>query len=169
MRTIVFDSSCLIDMHKGRLLISMLNLPYNFQIPEVMFKDELLSIPTAEKKNLKKHGLKVVTLSEKSIVRVREYFKRNPRLSLKDCFALVLAEQISDSILLTGDANLRDMASDVRTEVHGVLWIIDQMRNHKIANASVLYRALSIFKNDEMVFLPEKEIETRLRSLKQEL
>ena len=169
MRTIVFDSSCLIDMHKGRLLISMLNLPYNFQIPEVMFKDELLSIPTAEKKNLKKHGLKVVNLSEKSIVRVREYFKRNPRLSLKDCFALVLAEQIPDSILLTGDANLRDTASDVRTEVHGVLWIIDQMRNHKIVNASVLYRALSIFKNDEMVFLPEKEIETRLRSLKQEL
>ena len=169
MRTIVFDSSCLIDMHKGRLLISMLNLPYNFQIPEVMFKDELLSIPPAKKKNLKKHGLKVVDLSEESIVRVRKYFKRNPRLSLKDCFALVLAEQIPDSILLTGDANLRDTASDVRTEVHGVLWIIDQMRDHKIVNASVLYRALSIFKNDEMVFLPETEIEMRLRSLKQEL
>ncbi len=169
MRTIVFDSSCLIDMHKGGLLISMLNLPYNFQIPEVMFKDELLSIPPAKKKNLEKHGLKVVNLSEESIVRVCKYFKRNPRLSLKDCFALVLAEQIPDSILLTGDANLRDTASDVRTEVHGVLWIIDQMRNHKIVNASVLYRALSIFKNDEMVFLPEKEIETRLRSLKQEL
>ena len=169
MRTIVFDSSCLIDMHKGRLLISMLNLPYNFQIPEVMFKDELLSIPPAKKKNLQKHGLKVVNLSEESIVRVREYFKRNPRLSLKDCFALVLAEQIPDSILLTGDANLRDTASDARTEVHGALWIIDEMRNHKIVNASVLYRALSIFKNDEMVFLPENEIEMRLRSLKREL
>ena len=169
MRTIVFDSSCLIDMHKGRLLISMLNLPYNFQIPEVMFKDELLSIPPAKKKNLEKHGLKVVDLSEESIVRVCKYFKRNPRLSLKDCFALVLAEQIPDSILLTGDANLRDTASDVRTEVHGVLWIIDEMRNHKIVNPSVLYRALSIFKNDEMVFLPETEIEMRLRSLKREL
>ena len=169
MRTIVFDSSCLIDMHKGGLLISMLNLPYDFQIPEVMYKDELLSIASAEKNNLRKHGLKVVDLSEESIVQVRKYFKQNPRLSLKDCFALVLAEQISDSILLTGDANLRDTASDVRTEVHGVLWIIDQMRDHKIVNASVLYRALSIFKNDEMVFLPEKEIEARLRSLKQEL
>ena len=77
MRTIVFDSSCLIDMHKGRLLISMLNLPYNFQIPEVMFKDELLSIPPAKKNNLRKHGLKVVDLSEESIVRVCKYFKRN--------------------------------------------------------------------------------------------
>ena len=169
MRTIVFDSSCLIDMHKGGLLISMLNLPYNFQIPEVMFKDELLSIASAEKKNLKKHGLKVVNLSEKSIAQVLKYFKQNPKLSLKDCFALVLAEQIPDSILLTGDANLRDTASTLRTEVHGVLWIIDEMHNHKIVNASVLYGALSIFKNDEMIFLPETEIEMRLRSLKRKL
>ncbi len=74
MRTIVTDSSCLIDMHKGRLLISMLNLPYNFQIPEILFKDELLSITLAEKRILTKHGLKVVSLSEKSVVRVRKYF-----------------------------------------------------------------------------------------------
>lgn len=52
MRTIVIDSSCLIDMKKGKLLMSMLKLPYNFQIPEIMFKDELLSITLAEKRNL---------------------------------------------------------------------------------------------------------------------
>ncbi len=169
MRTIVIDSSCLIDMKKGKLLLSMLKLPYNFQIPEILFKDELLSISSAEKKSLKKHGLEVVNLPGKFVLRAHKHFKQNPKLSLKDCFALVLAEQISDSILLTGDANLRHTASDVRTEVHGVLWIIDEMRNHKIVNISVLYRALSIFKSDEMVFLPEKEIEIRLRSLKREL
>lgn len=169
MRTVVFDSSCLIDMHKGKLLISMLNLPYDFQIPEIIFKDELLSIASAEKKSLKKHGLQTVNLSGESVSRANKYFRQNPRLSLKDCFALVLAEQISDCILLTGDANLRRVASDIRIEVHGVLWGIDEMRNHKIVNPSVLYRALSIFKNDEMVFLPEREIEMRLRSLKREL
>ena len=169
MRTIVIDSSCLIDMKKGKLLMSMLKLPYNFQIPEIMFKDELLSITLAEKRNLKKHGLKVLSLPEKSVSQALKYFKQNPRLSLKDCFALVLAEQIPDSILLTGDANLRHTASGVRTEVHGVLWIIDEMRNHQIVNTSALYKALSIFKRDEMVFLPEKEIEMRLRSLKREL
>ena len=169
MRTVVFDSSCLIDMHKGRLLIPMLNLPYDFQIPEIIFKDELLSIPSAEKKSLKKHGLEAVNLSGESVLRVNEYFRQNPRLSLKDCFALVLAEQISSCILLTGDANLRHAASDIRIEVHGVLWVIDEMRNHKIVNPAVLHRALSIFKNDEMIFLPEREIEIRLRSLKREL
>lgn len=97
-------------MHKGRLLISMLNLPYDFQIPEIIFKDELLSIASAEKKSLKKHGLKVVNLPGKSVLQANKYFKQNPRLSLKDCFALVLAEQISNCILLTGDANLRHTA-----------------------------------------------------------
>lgn len=169
MRTVVFDSSCLIDMHKGRLLISMLNLPYDFQIPEIIFKDELLSIASAEKKSLEKHGLKVVGLPGESVSRANKYFRQNPRLSLKDCFALVLAEQISNCILLTGDANLRHTASDIRIEVHGVLWVIDEMRNNKIVNPSVLHRALSIFKNDEMIFLPEREIEMRLRSLKREL
>ncbi len=169
MRSVIFDSSCLIDMHKGRLLISMLNLPYDFQIPEIIFKDELLSIASAEKKSLKKHGLKVVGLSGESVLRANRYFKQNPRLSLKDCFALVLAEQVSDCILLTGDANLRHTASDIRIEVHGVLWVIDEMRNNKTVNPSVLHRALSIFKNDEMIFLPEREIEMRLRSLKREL
>lgn len=169
MRTIVIDSSCLIDMHKGRLLISMFNLPYDFQTPEIIFKDELLSIASAEKKSLKKHGLEVVNLSGKSVLRANKYFRQNPKLSLKDCFALVLAEQISNCTLLTGDANLRDTASDIRIDVHGVLWVIDEMRNHKVVNPSVLHRALSIFKNDEMVFLPEREIETRLRSLKREL
>ena len=145
MRTAVFDSSCLIDMHKGRLLISMLNLPYDFQIPEIIFKDELLSIASAEKKSLKKHGLKVVDLPGESVLRAHKYFKQNPKLSLKDCFALVLAEQISDCILLTGDANLRRVASDIRIEVHGVLWVIDEMRNNKIVNPSVLHRALCVF------------------------
>ena len=169
MCTVVFDSSCLIDMHKGGLLISMLNLPYDFQIPEIIFKDELLSISSSEKKSLKKHGLKVANLPGESVLEAHKYFKQNPKLSLKDCFALVLAEQISNCILLTGDANLRHVASNIRVEVHGVLWVIDEMRNHKIVNPSVLHKALSIFKNDEMIFLPEKEIKIRLRSLKREL
>ena len=144
----------------------MFNLPYNFQIPEIIFKNELLSIASVEKKSLKKHGLETVNLSGESVSRAHEYFRQNPKLSLRDCFALALAEQISNCILLTGDANLRRTASDIRIEVHGVLWVIDEMYNHKIVNPAVLHRALSIFKNDEIIFLPEREIEIRLRSLK---
>lgn len=43
------------------------------------------------------------------------------------------------------------------------------MSNHRILKPSVLHRALCIFRDDEMVFLPEKEIEMRLRKLKREL
>ena len=48
MRIIVSDSSCLIDLRKGKLLGPFLKLPYELVIPDVLLENELLSFTKRE-------------------------------------------------------------------------------------------------------------------------
>jgi len=43
MRIIVSDSSCIIDLGKSSLIRAVLQLPYTFVMPDVLFEDELLN------------------------------------------------------------------------------------------------------------------------------
>jgi hypothetical protein len=61
MRTVVSDSSCLIDLRKVSILDSLLSLPYEFRIPNTLFEEELLKF-TVQKKALLRGGLKIVDL-----------------------------------------------------------------------------------------------------------
>lgn len=44
MRIIINDSSALIDLAKTRLLECLLQLPYRFVIPDVLYADELITL-----------------------------------------------------------------------------------------------------------------------------
>ncbi len=128
MRIIVSDTSCMIDLMKAALLEDMLALPYTFIMPGPLFHDEWLSLGDDERVRLRALGLEVRHLPGESVIRAQTYFNRKRKLGLKlnDCFALVLAEDTEESILLTGDARLRELASNNGVEVHGVLWITDE-------------------------------------------
>lgn len=167
MRTVISDVSCLIDMAKGGLIKAMFDLPYRFAIPKVMYESELVVIPNIEKEDLKNLGLKTSVLPKDAVSRAKAYVENAPSLSLNDCSALVLAEEMPDSILLTGDRRLRNVASEIEIEVHGSLWIIDQMHACNIVKVPSLLKALDVFKNDKAVFLPDDEIQKRVKRLSQ--
>src|SRR5690606_24380258 len=99
------------------------------------------------------------------VERAAAYFNRNRRLKLNDCFALVLAEETDDSILLTGDALLRRIAGENDVEARGVLWITDELETHEIASVTALHDALRLLQQDMFVFLPEDELLKRIRRL----
>ena len=84
-------------------------------------------------------------------------------LSANDCFALVTAARQKNGILLTGDNQLRKIASSKEVRVHGVLWIIDELLAAGACELELLVSALEIWMNDRAVFLPDSEIEKRLR------
>ena len=167
MRTVISDVSCLIDMAKGGLIEAMFDLPYRFAIPKVMYESELVVIPNIEKEDIKNLGLKTSVLPKDAVSRAKAYVENTPSLSLNDCSALVLAEETPDSILLTGDRRLRNVASEIEIEVHGSLWIIDQMHACNIVKVPSLLKALDVFKNDKAVFLPDDEIQKRVKRLSQ--
>jgi hypothetical protein len=82
-----------------------------------------------------------------------------------NCFALVLADDTDESMLLTGDARLRTLAEDNDVEAHGVLWITDELEEHGIVAAQRLHDSLCLLRDDVLVFLPEDELVRRIRRL----
>ncbi len=165
MPTVVSDTSCMIDLRKAGLLEALLRLPYRFVMPNTLFDDEWLCLTDEEKAAVCAQGLEVIDLSGNLVLRAQGYFNRHAALKLNDCFALTLAEEIEDSILMTGDGPLRRIADDNAVEVRGVLWATDELEAHGVVAPRILYDALRLFQDDDLVFLPPGEIVRRLRRL----
>ncbi len=138
MRIVVSDSSCLIDLRKASLLDAFLDLPYEILIPNTLFEEELLKFSPAQKKALVRHGLKVMDLLGDSVLRAQEVARDLPHLSIYDAFAFALAERHPGCIILTGDSGLRTLAMEHVIEVHGVLWVIDEIHRNQLTAAEVL-------------------------------
>jgi len=161
MRIIISDTSCLIDLKKASLIGAFLQIPYEIVIPDVLFEEELLSF-TEDEKSLLRAGLEILSLSGKEITRVQSVSRNNPKLTINDCFAFVLAESIQNSILLTGDGGLRTLATISKIEVHGVLWALDEMYDSHVIAPDVIYKVLLKFDADLKVRLPSKEVKRSL-------
>src|SRR5579871_202449 len=167
MRVIVSDTSCMIDFRKAALLEPLLALPYTFVMPNTLFDDEWLFLTPDEKTALRGRGLEVRELPGPSVARAAAYFNQHRRLKLNDCFALTLAEDIEDSVLLTGDGLLRRVAEGNGIEVRGVLWANDELEAHAVVPRRKLYDALRLLQEDDLVFLPKNELLSRIRRLAQ--
>jgi predicted nucleic acid-binding protein len=163
MRVVVSDSSCLIDLRKVSLLDALLRLPCEFLIPDTLFEDELLKFTAVQKKALIRAGLKVIDLPGERVLRAQAVIRQAPRLSVHDGFAFALAEGHPGCILLTGDGELRNLAARHKMEVHGVLWIIDELHRHQIEKAKILLAALRAFSADPTVRLPRREVAASIK------
>jgi predicted nucleic acid-binding protein len=158
MRIIISDSSCLIDLRKVSLLAVFLRLPFDILIPNTLFEDELLSFTNDEKKILLHGGHKVVDLPGPQVSRAREVIRAQPRLSIHDGFAFALAEVNHGCILLTRDSLLRSLGESSQIEVHGLLWVLDQILANQLATVETLHAALSQLSADPAVRLPKREV-----------
>lgn len=158
MRIVISDSSCLIDLRKASLLDALLSLPYEFLIPNTLFEEELIKFTAAQKKDLIRRGLKVIDLPGEAVLRAQAHVRRLPKLSVHDGFAFALAENHPGCILLTGDNELRVAASQAKMEVHGILWVIDELHRNKIEPAAALLAVMQAFSADPTIRLPRKEL-----------
>jgi predicted nucleic acid-binding protein len=158
MRIVISDSSCLIDLRKASLLEAFLKLPYEVLIPNTLFEDELLKFTAEQKQDLLRNGLKVVDVPGKGVLRARDIIMQAPQLSIHDGFAFALAEIHDGSILVTGDGRLRSLATQHGIEVHGILWIVDEIHRHALETPATLAAALRFFDQDPTVRLPRREL-----------
>jgi predicted nucleic acid-binding protein len=163
MRIVVSDSSCLIDLRKASLLDAFLKLPFEILIPNTLFEEELLKFTEAQKRAMLRGGLKVIDLPGERVLRAQQVVKAAPQLSTHDGFAYALAETHQGCILLTGDGYLRTLAAANKIEVHGFLWVIDQIHQHRISAAKILCDALRLLARDPAVRLPRKELAAYLK------
>ena len=165
-RVVINDSSCLIDLWKVRLLQEMLRLPYRFAVTLPVQRSEVLDITQQEWATLVQRGLEIIDLDGSQVAEAIAVQGRNPRLSAADCFSLVLARGFPKAILLTGDAQLRSISAEVyNLEVHGVLWVTDELSRLNLLPPSKVVRCLESWRDDATVFLPTALIAARLRRL----
>ena len=165
MRIVVSDSSCLIDLRKASLLDVFLRLPYEFLIPNTLFEEELLKFTDEEKNILLHGGLQVMDLPGGTVARGVEIAGILSHLSVHDGLAFALAESVEACVLLTGDAKLRTLSESYDMEVHGMLWLLDEIHRHGLAPAEQLAAVLRGFDEDPTVRLPGRELAALLRRL----
>lgn len=124
---LISDANILIDLEDGGLITEMFKLPFQFQVPDMLFADEL----EQDHGYLLEHGLQLGELTPESMSEVETLVQLYKQPSRYDCFALVLAKQ-QGCPLLTGDQNLRKAAEQENVEVKGTLWIVEAMITHQV-------------------------------------
>ena len=165
IRLIVSDASCLIDLHKVRLLPVMLRLPHRFIVPPPVRYSEMLDLSDREWRGLEDAGLLASDPPFEQVAEALALRTEHPALSPADCACLIEARHHDNAVLLTGDRRLRRVAETAGLCVHGVLWVIDQLHEAGECGAARLITALESWRGDPTVFLPGRAIEVRLQRL----
>ena len=147
---------------------AFLKLPYEILVPNTLFEDELVKFTDEQKKMLLRGGLKVVDLPGEIVLRAQEIAHNMPHLSIHDGFAFALAESCPGCILLTGDGRLRKLASTHEMDVHGVLWVIDEIHSSGLATTEELLSVLQGFASDQSVRLPSRALATYIKRFESE-
>lgn len=123
-RLLISDANIIIDMNTGGLLRLMFRLDTTFAVPDVLFEEELRT----DHAELPRLGLKLLELREETVLYADRLIEKYRSLgaSINDLLALALAWQ-EKCPLLTGDGRLRTVGQTEGVEIHGTLWLIEQM------------------------------------------
>ena len=155
---LVSDTSVLIDLDRGRLLEAVFALPYEFAVPDVLYHREMAG---AWGEHLVALGLRVEEVSAAGVGRALAYRATRPVLSVPDSFALALAQE-RQWTLLTGDGQLRDVATVEQVECHGVLWLLDRMEEAGTPAIQAVHDGLTAIARHPRCRLPRRELTVRL-------
>jgi len=158
MKVLVSDTSVLVDLERGNLIDSCFRLPFEFAVPDLLYKRELAAYGGPE---LVKIGLRVEELSPQELSSAQAVSGTHPKLSLPDAYAYCLASS-RRWVLLAGDGELRTLARAQGVECFGVLWVCDQLFDGKIVEAAVLAAGLEALSGHPRCRLPRAEVAVRL-------
>jgi len=162
VRLLISDANIIIDMDTGGLLRLMFRFDATFAVPDVLYEEEL----RADHPELLRLGLKRLELSEGTVVYAGRLVEKYRGLgaSINDLLALALARQ-EECPLLTGDGRLRTAGRTEGIDVHGTLWLIEQMiraRTITVRQAGAAYAKM----RDAGRRLPWDDVDQQLRTLR---
>ena len=163
MKVLVSDTSVLIDLERGNLLDCCFTLPFEFAVPDLLYRQELDGHGGAE---LVAKGLLVEELTGEELIVAQTTRGVRPRLSLPDAFAYSLASQRGWT-LLTGDGELRALAQAQGLPFFGVLWVCDQLFETGVIETVLLADGLEAIGAHPRCRLPKAEIRIRIDRYRQ--
>lgn len=164
MRIIVNDANILIDLIELELLPHFFELDYEFQTTDLLIDEILEDQYHSLLPYIDQGSLSIQEMNEDDIIEINILERANPSLSPQDCSAFYHASRLN-ATLLTSDNSLRRFAAMNKIEIHGHLWVFDQMVNSKTitqARAVLKLRELCEVVNTRLG-LPKSECDRRIR------
>jgi predicted nucleic acid-binding protein len=122
MKLLISDANVLIDLEEAELSRLIFDLEFEFATPDLLFEEELRE----HHEHLIEKGLLLAELTSESMIHSFELVDRYRKTGRMDCLTMALAKQEA-CVLLTGDKELRLAAEQEQIEVHGTIWLVEQL------------------------------------------
>lgn len=152
----ISDTNIWIDLRNAGLLDAMFDLPLTLCCTDFVLSE----LKDFDHQHLLARGLVVETLDELATAALFPLMQAHNNSSLADLSCYQLAQQTGHA-LLTGDGRLRKQAKADGLQVHGALWLLDQMVMHQIIepkNAATSLQSML----DSGAWLPMDDYQKRL-------
>ena len=166
MKILVNDTNIFIDLHSVGLLKEMCRLPYeihtvDFVVAEIADADQRrIFDELVARGEISVDGF----TADEVIEIVEEHSSVSGNLSIPDCSVCYFARK-HNVPMLTGDRRLRRYAEEQSIEVHGILFIFDELVKHDIISTSMAADRLEeLFAINAR--LPKAEIRERINRWK---
>lgn len=155
-RIYISDTNIWIDFGRAGLLDALFDLPFTYVSTDFVIDE--LTFPDPE--GLRQRGLVSEGLSEAEVAALFGLMAEHNNSSLADVSCYLLAKTKSLP-LLTGGGRLRKQAQRDGLQVHGALWLLDQLIEHGVLMPPAAAVALQTMR-DAGARLPEGECARRL-------
>lgn len=138
MKILVNDTNIFIDLHSVGLLEEICRLPYeihtvDFVVAEIVDADQRRIFDEL----VARRGIFVDGFTADEVIEiVEEHSAVSGNLSIPDCSVCYFARK-HNVPMLTGDRRLRRYAEEQSIEVHGILFIFDELVRHDIIPTSM--------------------------------
>lgn len=146
---VVTDTSIWIDLKKSDLIRIFFELPYLICTSDFIKDYESAGVIWDE---LDSQGLQFAGVDSDDYDELYSLKQLHPGLSFPDLASYLVARKL-DGILLTGDKSLRNLACK-KVEVHGFLWVLDQLVKRKKLPPILAIEKLEQLMEDDEFFVP---------------
>ena len=162
-RTCCIDANILFDLVAGNIFDRLFLLPFDFHTSDIVANE--ISGSYSEKQ-LTGFGLEILALKDFEILEIFTLKQEHIELSVQDVSVYFLSRK-HDTMILSNDGPLRELADSSRVEYHGTLWLLEMMVQHEILlprDAGVALRSML----DNNRWLPRLECENLIAKWKSE-
>jgi predicted nucleic acid-binding protein len=157
-RIAINDANLFIDLFEIDLIDSFFLLNLEFHTTSLILSELDPNQQSYIQKFLEIRKLKIREISIAEIETFKDLPVQTKKLSINDLSLYFYAFELRECMVLTGDNRLRKEAEKIGFEVHGVLWVFEEMVSYNI-----LEKQIAVQKLEELMkvnlWLPVRECE----------
>lgn len=164
MKIIVNDANILIDLVDLKILPYFFQLEFEFHTTTVILDELFEEQREALFPYIETGSLIVDDISNQDLIEILMIRATKPNLSEQDCSAFYQAQK-ENAALITSDNTLRKFAQANNLEVHGHLWVFDNLVSNEILTGITAIKKLEELCNviNPKLGLPKNECQKRIK------